>query len=568
MPMKSLFPTQLTTSIAARLLRVIFASYFVVTVIVTCVQITLEYQNAESSLLRDVKLMEQTFGPGINDAVWNLNYSSLDGILAGMLQQPIVIGVKVVNATDRLVSSAGLIKDEGGQRFMVDAQRRLIPILEREAAFDKVLSQTFPIIYTDADGAKTIGSWTVYSSQKFVVNQVKFGVMLLLFNSIIKTLALWFIFLFVVHRLLGRPLQQLSAFVGRLNIENLGKEVFVLQDRSRHELHLLADKLNELQHTLRSSVTENASLFAQLQAEQATTLELNANLERRVDQRTAALAESNRALSLAYQAAEEARADLVEAEKLASLGSLVAGVSHELNTPIGIALTMATTLEHETEVFQKAVALGAIRRSDLDQFLSRNVEFSTLLTRSCERAVQLITSFKQVAVDQTSEQQREFNLYELVVDIMMTLQPSLRHEKWTIQPDIPKDIVCNSYPGPLGQVLVNIVQNAKHAFEGRDHGVLRISAQLAGDGVEMVISDDGHGMPPETLAHIFDPFFTTRLGQGGSGLGLAISRNLVVGVLGGALHATSEVGVGTRMVLTFPLYAPQRLVPMVVASQS
>lgn len=563
--MKHRISQQLFNSIAAQLLRVIFACYFVVTVIVTCVQLTLEYQDTQERLLRDMQALQQTFNPSINDAVWGVNDTGLQSILSGMMQQPIVIGVKVVDAGNRIIAAKGIVQDDSGNRFTVDADNKLLPIAEKEEVFAKVLSQTFPVMHTDALGTSEIGKWTVYSSQKFVVNQVKFGFMLLLINAVIKTVALWFIFVFVVNRLLGLPLKQLSAFVGRLTIDNLGQEVLVLKNHNRNELNLLADKIRELQESLNSSISRNAALYAQLQAEQAATKELNVHLEERVAQRT-------QALSVAYHAAEAAReelaemlerlqktqSELLESEKLASLGSLVAGVSHELNTPIGVALTTASTMEYDISSFRQAVEGGAVKKSYLNSFLQRNAEMGQLLVQSCHRAADLVSSFKQVAVDQTSERRRTFNLLELVENNLATLRPSLKHEKWSIRVDIPPDIVCASYPGPLGQVLVNMIQNtARHAFEGRDGGTVQISAKRVADAVEMVIADDGAGMPPGTLAHIFEPFFTTRLGQGGSGLGLTISRNIVIGLLGGTIQAHSELGVGTTMVLTFPLIAPQ-----------
>ncbi len=567
------FAPELFGSIAGRLLKLIFASYFVVTVIVTCVQITLEYRETESRLLRTVEDMEQTFGPAINNAVWNINYAGLHGILGGMQQQPIVIGVKVVNAGGDVISAVGTVQDDTGKRFSANAEQKLSPILEQEAAFAKVLSRSFPVVFTDADGPKTIGQWTIYSSEKFVVEQVKFGFLLLLVNSVIKTVALWFIFFIVVRRLLGRPLQQLGAFVERLNIDNLGDEVFVLQDSGRHELHVLADKLNELQHKLKASVAENTLLFDQLRTEQAATQELNVTLEQRVDQRTAALAQSNQALTEAFQAAESARADLavairrlqqtqsdlVESEKLASLGSLVAGVSHELNTPLGVALTMATALEHDASTFKKSVASGNLSRSALDSYLSRTLECGGVLVRSCERAASLITSFKQVAADQSSEQRRAFELLPLVQDILTTVRPSMLKVNWGIELAIPEGVQCDTYPGPLGQVIASLIQNAQHAFEGHPGGRLRISARVVESSVEVVVADDGKGMPPGTLAHIFDPFFTTRLGHGSNGLGLTICRNIAIAVLGGTLHATSAVGKGSEFVLTFPRNVAQRV---------
>ncbi|MBK9625498.1 MAG: hypothetical protein IPO38_13640 [Rhodocyclaceae bacterium] len=269
-------------------------------------------------------------------------------------------------------------------------------------------------------------------------------------------------------------------------------------------------------------------------------------LEARVEERTAEL-------SATVARLQQTQDDLVHAEKLASLGSLVAGVSHELNTPIGNALTTASTLQDDAKDFQRAVAEGGIKRSTLDGFVQRSVDMSALLVRSCYRAAHLISSFKQVAVDQTSEQQRRFDLLTLIEDNVASLQPSFKGAAWTIVVDVPGGISCNSYPGPLGQVLVNLIQNAAvHAFESAQAGLLRISATADASMVEIVVSDNGAGMSKETLERIFEPFFTTKLGKGGSGLGLVICRNIVTGVLGGQLIATSQPGAGSQFTIKFP----------------
>ena len=276
-------------------------------------------------------------------------------------------------------------------------------------------------------------------------------------------------------------------------------------------------------------------------------------LEARVEERTAEL-------SATVARLQQTQHDLVQAEKLASLGSLVAGVSHELNTPIGNALTTASTLQDDAKDFQHTVAEGGVRRSALDGFLQRSVDMSALLVRSCYRAAHLISSFKQVAVDQTSELQRQFDLLTLIEDNVASLRPSYRGAAWTITVDVPGGIICNSYPGPLGQVLVNLIQNAgNHAFEPGAAGHLNISASAKADSIEIVLSDDGHGMTEETLERIFEPFFTTKLGKGGSGLGLAICRNIVTGILGGQLTANSQLGAGSQFTLRIPTVAPRAM---------
>lgn len=216
--------------------------------------------------------------------------------------------------------------------------------------------------------------------------------------------------------------------------------------------------------------------------------------------------------------------------------------------------TTSSTLLDSTLVIQNDFLSGSLLKSNLHDYVKTNVEAANLIANACDRAASLISSFKQVAVDQSSEQCRRFNLRTLVEDNIAALRPSFKRVPWVIDVDIPDSIDCHSYPGPLGQVISNLVQNTmKHAFDGRSHGTLSIAARINGHDVELSFSDDGHGMESQVLARIFEPFFTTRLGQGGSGLGLSISSNIVTGVLGGKLKASSQPGHGARFVVVFPL---------------
>jgi signal transduction histidine kinase len=261
-------------------------------------------------------------------------------------------------------------------------------------------------------------------------------------------------------------------------------------------------------------------------------------------------------LSVTIQTLQQTQRELVEAEKLASLGALVAGVSHELNTPIGNALVAASALQDHMAEMETYIAEGQLKKSTLATFMRNGATTASLVHQACERASTLVSSFKQVAVDQTSEQRRTFNLRTLVDDVANMLHPTMRNEPWQIDIDIPNDIACDSYPGPISQVLTNLIQNAAihafHQYDGPVKGQLHISAYCSNGLVEMQVQDNGCGMPVEVLLHIFDPFFTTRLGKGGSGLGLSVSRNIAVAVLGGSLTATSTPGMGSCFLFNFP----------------
>jgi ligand-binding sensor domain-containing protein/signal transduction histidine kinase len=261
----------------------------------------------------------------------------------------------------------------------------------------------------------------------------------------------------------------------------------------------------------------------------------------------------------AFHRLELTQEKLVEQEKLAALGALVAGVAHELNTPIGNALLMASTLRDSSRRFQQRLGDGGLRRSELDSYCDGVKASSELLLKSLEGAATLVQSFKQLALDQSSDQRRRFELHQVCAEIVLTLQNFLRHDQHALELEVPEGIMLDSYPGPLGQVLSNLIVNAVlHGFEGRKGGRIRIGAELQGrEHVLLSFSDDGRGIAPAHLKRVFDPFFTTRLGQGGSGLGLHISYNIVSSLLGGSISVSSTPGEGTRFELLLPLKAPR-----------
>jgi len=260
----------------------------------------------------------------------------------------------------------------------------------------------------------------------------------------------------------------------------------------------------------------------------------------------------------ARQQLEKTRQHLIHAEKMAALGQLVAGVAHEINTPIGVTVAVASTLEQKAELFTATATQGDLRRSMLETFLRDLTEATGIIQRNLRRASTLIANVKQVAVDQTSERRRSFDCRTLVAEIISTLRPTVRHHDITIRNDVAAGIMLDSYPGALGQVVTNLITNAfTHAFEGGTGGDLRVTSSVSGEGVTLTVSDNGVGVPPDVLPRIFDPFYTTKLGQGGSGLGLYLVYGLVTGVLGGRITVASRIKEGTTFTLALPLVAPR-----------
>ena len=283
---------------------------------------------------------------------------------------------------------------------------------------------------------------------------------------------------------------------------------------------------------------------------EARIVELNATLENRVAERTAEL-------ESAQQTLRRSQEDLSRSEARATLGTLAASVSHELATPMGNSMMTASTLADQARDFDKLIASGQLRRSDLNQFVAQVAEGNTLLVRNLERAAELLKNFRQVAADQASEQRRAFDLRQAIQEVVDTLAPSLKSKPHRVVLDVAPDIAMDSYPGPLGQVVINLINNAYlHAFDDKTPGLFTIAAQTGGEWVNLTFQDNGKGISSETLKHMFEPFFSTKIGRGGTGLGMSIVENLVTKTLGGHVSVQSTPGAGTVVTVNIPRRAP------------
>jgi signal transduction histidine kinase len=284
----------------------------------------------------------------------------------------------------------------------------------------------------------------------------------------------------------------------------------------------------------------NARLYSNLKR-------FNENLEQLVGNRT-------QELSQALSNLQSAQTELVKSEKMAALGGLVAGIAHEINTPIGIGVTAASLIADKIEELSKSLQKGLLKRSDLDKFMDTLKQSSLIVLANLNRAAELIQSFKQVAVDQSSEERRSFNLKTYLEEVLLNLRPKLKRTKINIQIDCADNIILDSFPGLISQIATNLVMNSlSHAYDSGDNGTICFSISQLPEHLNFEYTDDGKGIAPENIGKIFDPFYTTKRGQGGSGLGLHIVYNLVTQKLQGTITCESQVGVGTKFMMQIPL---------------
>jgi len=277
-------------------------------------------------------------------------------------------------------------------------------------------------------------------------------------------------------------------------------------------------------------------------------------LEQTVIARTAELTIAKTDAETAFNSLKQTQENLVQSEKMASLGGLVAGIAHEINTPVGVILMSSTHLEAETDKASKRYSQGELSGDELEGYFDIARQSAKLMTINSQRAADLIYSFKQVAVDQTGGERREFELKSYIEEVLLSLRPKLKRTAISMTLECPEGLLVDSYPGALSQILTNFIVNSlQHAYQPDQAGRLNIRVTLmADDTIRLIYTDDGQGIPPELQSKVFDPFFTTQRGNGGSGLGLHIVYNAVRQTLKGRLQMHSAFAQGTMFTLHFP----------------
>jgi len=450
-----------------------------------------------------------TLGPALAQPLWLADQTTAAQLVEAVLSNPDVVRIEVEDQT-------------------------LGHFLNQSKSFDddnSLVRQTFPIL----KDATQIGTLSVTMTKQHVrahlLRQIA-NLTLAIALQVALTLAILF---WVFERRLIRPVKDLLDALRHMARGDLSTPV--PQPVRRDELGTLALGLDQLRQQMADS-------WGQIQT-------LNGNLERRVQERT-------QALQNALDQLQAAQNEVERSERMAALGAMVAGISHELNTPIGNSLTVASTLSDLSADFRQHSQTGLTRKA-LQDFVDANAEASGMLMRNLHRAAELIASFKQVAVDRTLAQRRAFMLDEVLQETLTTLVAVLRRKGHTIKAQLEPQIQMDSFPGQLGQVLTNLVHNADlHGLEGRTDGHIQVAARRLSDTeVEIRVSDNGKGIPPDHQRRVFDPFFTTKMGRGGTGLGLHIVHNLVENVLGGQIRVESTPGEGATFVVTLPCHAPQ-----------
>ncbi len=470
------------------------------------------YLNLQQTIASDARARSEKLTDllqaGLERPLWDMAPDSAEPLIAAIAADPSVIAIDVTDPAQKTVLS-----------HRNDAAPGAEPI---------VVSRTI------RHNGERLGEITLrYSTQAATDEAWRASWRLAVIIAIQLLASLALLGLWLSRRVL-RPLRTLGESAERIAGGDLQTPVASF---GCDEFGNLAERLDSMRQTLAESVD---------------------SLEEQVEERTYALKAVNARLQSTLGELQRMQSHLVQAEKLASLGSLVAGVAHELNTPIGTGVTVVSTICDKCVELRRQIDAG-IRRSQLDAMLDDIAQAGALAQSALQRAARLVHDFKQVAVDQTSARRREFRLRETLEEMMAAVKLRHKHAPVRFEIDIPADIALDSYPGALEQVLTNLIDNAViHGAAGRPSCTIAISGEILDRSARIVVADDGNGIAAANLARIFDPFYTTRLGTGGSGLGLSIAYNLVTGILGGHIRVESNPGEGTRFSMELPVIAPEQ----------
>lgn len=572
--------SKVKNGLSRKLLTRVLSVYFVLTLIVTAGQVFTEYLNAKSHIEGELQTLKNTFSTSLTRAIWELNTPQAKSIATGLMELPIVEGVQ--------------IRDENGN-YIADLGRTS---KQRETSITKgtvrdhpggTFGYSFPLIFEFSGRTSMVGDATLYSSFEIIFGRIEVGIFFLVGNAIIKTTFLVFLFMSAFRTMLTQPLNELSQQIRELDIDDPESSRLNLHIEEDNELKLLQTSYNKLVDGMidfqnRLAVTrkelkdanlrldeQNISLEEEVAKKTATLSRIMLDLEQQKDELIInqrelrqenenrqfiedELRKRNSELASSMNTLQLAKDQLVESERMASLGGLVAGIAHDVNTPLGVSVTATSFLQERIHNLHSAYEDKKLTGSTMKSFLSEAQQTLILLTNNLNRASDLISSFKQVAVDQTSEAEREINMLQYLNEVIQSLAPNLKKTQHTIDINCPDDIIIQCAPGVIAQIFTNLVMNSLiHGFENIPKGTIKISISRDENTLLIDYQDDGKGLPEGTLEQHFEAFFTTRRGKGGSGLGTHIMYNLVTQTLKGEIEAFSEPNNGLRYKISFPV---------------
>ncbi|MDN4503810.1 ATP-binding protein [Alteromonadaceae bacterium BrNp21-10] len=572
--------TKVKTALSKKLLTRVLSVYFMLTIVVTVGQVFTEYLNAKSHIQDELQTLKNTFGSSLTRAIWELNYPQAVASAQGLMELPIVEGVQIRDESGKLIADLG--------RTTISSEE-IVTSGQFSDHDNATFSYSFPLIFEFSGRTSQVGDVSLYSSFNIIVSRIEVGLFFLVGNSIVKTAFLIFLFLHAFRKMLTDPMEELTQQIGQFDLHHLESSKINIHSADDNELMLLQRAFNNLIDDLIHSQDKLNDTQAELKEANKRLDEQNLTLEQDVAKKTASLSKimldleiqkdellknqielrqennektkianelriTNDELAMSMDNLKKAQYQLVESERLASLGGLVAGITHDVNTPLGIGVTAASFLQDRLATLEKSYTDKKLGAKAMSNFLLEAQQTTTLLLSNLNRASSLVASFKQVAVDQTSEVERNINVKGYINEVIQSLAPTLKKTKHNIIVECADNLEVYCAPGIVAQIFTNMIMNSVlHGFENIAEGKINIEVEIVNKKVKINYRDNGKGMNEEVLTHHFDAFFTTKRDKGGSGLGTHIMYNLVTQALKGNIKVNSAPSQGISYEITFPV---------------
>jgi len=515
-------PFNIINKLSRRLLAYILLGSLFFSISSTLIQLYHSFQDDLLLLEQRFDNIEKSYIPSIAASLWDFNESLVSVQLKGIVDLPDIRFVKVSNDFD--------YQSHQGQ---VDV------------AAEKIVE--FPIAYSGS----VVGKLTVYADYQDIYKRMYQQAGFILLSESIKIFLLTFFILLIVNQLITRHLFRITKYTQQLGRHNLEQDLTLTKRyKTKDELDDLVDAINVMRINLKNEISK-------LEDAENALLALNGELEVKVHDRTAKLAESNSQLQQSFDDLTLAKDKIVQSEKMASLGQLVAGVAHEVNTPLGICITSISALNEHVDSLQAAINDEKLTKSFLVNKLVLLKEYEEIIERSLIKSVDLIRSFKSVAVEQHTDPEVEINLAEHVNNVVNTVKTMFKTQNYLIKIEVDEQFSLVTYPSAWNQILTNFMVNSHiHGFESSRDGEITINFTESDGYLTLLYQDNGKGISDEVKNKVFEPFITTKRGQGGSGLGLNIVFNLIDAKLGGTIE-TLDVDKGVCFKVKVPIRSEQ-----------
>lgn len=440
------------------------------------------------------------------------------------------------------------------QFFASYNQRHHPPV---RAQFSRVPQLTTPVL-SELDNSLELAKAVVTPNSSETIGYVYIKIDMAKYQTQFDDLVVYYAIMlgvvFAIAYLTSRLIQRRALSPINLFVQELRK----ITESKDFETRIDSPELLEMQilaESVNAMLTKINQQIHQFSLAEKEIKELNQSLEEKVVSRTQALRDSNQELLDALEQVHQYQSQVIQSEKMASLGQMVAGVAHEVNTPIGLGVTASTMLSDKIDIIVKALEDKTLSAKKLDRFLAESKENTQIIYRNLSRAADLISSFKQVAVDQTADTIRKIKVKEFLSEVLMSMNPTLKKSSQDILIHCDETLSIITKPGPINQIMMNLIMNSVlHAFREDERGSIEITVWQQGDNCFIRYQDNGCGIEEKIKQKIFDPFVTTRRGEGGSGLGMHLVYNLVTQALKGQISVTSELGNGAQFDIEFPAH--------------